>query len=129
MFVMYRKHLSKWFVPVITNNSSAEPNLSKSLVNRIRSENRFSCFVVKIYSHEDYFDNVRLNGCSRILLQAEFVVPVKPGIRKDGCFLWIFHGETTREKSTCGGKHPIFMLTAAKSQWLIFKKKVNQRLF
>ena len=37
-------------------------------------------------------------------------------------FLWIFHGETTREKSTCGGKHPIFMLPAAKSRWLIFKK-------
>jgi hypothetical protein len=37
-------------------------------------------------------------------------------------FLWIFHWETTREKSTCGGKHSIFMLPAAKSRWLIFKK-------
>jgi len=33
-------------------------------------------------------------------------------------FLWIFHGESTREKSTCGGKHPIFMLPATKSRWL-----------
>jgi len=48
-------------------------------------------------------------------------MPVKKEREKKEVFLWIFHGESTREKSTCQGKHPIFMLSAAKSRWLNFK--------
>jgi len=49
--------------------------------------------VAKIYFHEDYFDNVRLNGYSKILFQAGLIMEVKNKIKKKWRF---FAGENIR---------------------------------
>jgi len=104
-----------------------------SSLARICHENRFSCFVVKIYFHEDYLDNVRLNGCSKILL---YLLTGQGFMGKKSCtkrkyefFCGVLCQKRAEPKAGAKlhgrGKHPIFMLPAAKSRWLIFKKKMG----